>query len=202
MACVAKRLMRVVGAVSLGAGVVACALLGGPDLRDVKLSRVEIVDLKDRADVVWLSNDQRPSRTLVMVSFTTDVDLLNYVRRYEYNIGTVVSLCNEETIDRSQELQRDPYVYDSAGQIDAYRKDDSSGRGAQSTAGIYHLFLDARPIALAGRSDIFAYDLQLSPKDVCFQLRGGNMLGSKFVSNTAIVPKDMLVDAFSRADVR
>lgn len=192
--------------------ITACALIGGPNLHDLELTSVEVVDLKsradfpspgdsrsfkDRIDFPWLGDDLRPSKALLMVGFATDGNLRDYARRYEYTVHTTASLCNSRvaTIDRSKELQYRSGVFDDAGVVDFHPPESAIQKDGRSTRN-YHLYIDVRSVLLAGQ-ETFQYDLQAKPEDLCFMVSGGNMLGNTFTSNIVRIPKDVLSDAIS-----
>jgi hypothetical protein len=81
---------------------------------------------------------------------------------------------------------------------------DAEGRRDQSAwqGGSYHVYFSLKSIPLAGKTNVFAYDLQHQSEDVCIRLGGGDMLGDSFVSNVFVVPKDAITDAISRAGLR
>jgi hypothetical protein len=192
----------VIGTLYIGIGATARALPNDAAVGDIGLDSVEIVDLKDRADAVWLSREPRPSRQMVMVNLSTRTNLSAYARRYEYDVGNVASICSKGSIDATKMLQGDPYVYDDSGKVDAFRKQAKAGTDDRSPIRTYHLYFNVKPIALAGRKDIFVYDLQRQPEGVCVQLLGGNMVGDKFFSKVVTIPKEVLGSAISHATFR
>jgi hypothetical protein len=170
----------------------ACPLIGSADLHDLKIVSAEFVDLKDRPDAVWLGVGLRPSRPLAMVTFTTKTNLIEFARRYDYNIVEGASFCSGNGVDEAKKLQEDSSVYDLDGRIDMTRRD------SRASPGVYHIYLDVTPMKFAGHPSPFAYDLRHQPEDVCIEVRGGNMLGRTFVSNVMIVSKDLLSAVASR----
>jgi hypothetical protein len=183
------------------AGLTACAvLLGGTGPRDLQFTSVEIVDLKDLADIVWLGNDPRPSRAVAKIDLSTKMDLEDFARRHEFSVANVVSVCTGENIDKARALRRDVYVYDSVGQVDPFRKDEAAPPERRDTPHSYHVYVYLKPIKLAGNPDIFDYDLKQAPVDICIQFAGRNMAGRRFSSNVVRVPKDTLAGAESRTE--
>lgn len=178
-----------------GVGASACAALGRAALDDLTFSSAAVVDLKDQANIVWLSKQARPSRPMAALSFSARTDLTAFAHQHEYNFSNVVTVCNQGKIDETKELQNDAYVYDDDGTVDAYQKKEAPGAQPKT----YHVYVYLKPIALAGKTDAFAYDLQHRPEELCIQLQGGNMLGSQFSSNVLVVPKEAIASAISRA---
>jgi hypothetical protein len=93
-------------------------------------------------------------------------------------------------------LQDVPYIFDAAGQVDAYRKDNAVDQNTASNPTTYSIYIAIKSIPLAGQS-VFDYDLQRDPENICIQLRGGNMLGVKFMSNVIMVPKGAIAEALA-----
>lgn len=178
-------------------GTTACALASGNDLHGLKFVSVNTIDPIKASDVVSAGANPWPDRAVLVINFTSERDLLDYAKQHEYNIGNDSSFCLGNGVDAARPLQNSPYVFDTSGKVDAFRASVSKEKGPPSTdLPIYHVYVSIAPIALAGRN-VFAYDLRQDPEDICVQLRGGNMLGGKFVSDTIIVPKAAVVYAMA-----
>lgn len=176
-------------------GMSACALLPGPNLHNLKLASVNTIDRNQPADVASGIESPWPDRPVLVVNFTAERDLAAYAKQYEYNIGNDMSFCQDDEMDVFRELQNDPYIFDAAGKVDAYRKNSFPKFSAPDSV-TYHIYVAIKPVQLAGRT-IFDYDLRSNPEDICIQLRGGNMLGDTFTSNIIVVPKAAIIAALA-----
>lgn len=191
---ITRRLLTAIVLVSLcSIETASCALMGGPDLRDLKFVSVKVIDPRSPADAAIDNANPWHDRASLVVSFTAEQDLFGYVKQHEYSIGNDASFCRGNEIDSLRPTQNDPYVFDARGKLDAYRGDVS---GSPASEPIYHIYIAIRPIHLAGQS-VFEYDLQHAPEDVCVRLSGGNMLGGKFISNVIVVPKASIMAALA-----
>lgn len=168
----------------------SCALSPGPDLHGLKLSSVKVVSASDVVGFLLLAKKAPPDKRFLDVHLSAERDLIKYAKQYEYNILNETSLCREGQLDPSKQLQNDSYVYDRLGVVEAVRKADDGG---QDQAG-YDLYIAVQSVPLAS-GQVFEYNLQRDPQDVCVRLRGGNMLGDSFTSNTIVIPKAVIAEA-------
>jgi hypothetical protein len=171
-----------------------------------KLESIQIVDLRRQVEIEWLSSEPRPMKALISATFSTDVDLEAYSRRYDFNVGQDVGVCQEKStaINRSKSLSYYSGVYDSFGEVNSRRKVVSPPDSSPTY--LYHVYIDVmferpglfrEPVG----SQAFLYDLRKHPEDVCVQIRGGNMMGMTFRSNTVMIPKEDIAAAISQSDV-
>jgi hypothetical protein len=181
-------------------GFSGCLSVQGPT--DLKFVSVKIADLREETDVIF--GDPRPSSPELRIDFSSKTDFVKFAHKYEFNIGGIGCLCNSPK-DADEELMGpylfwndfvvDPYVWDSP----QYRRVLVQGEAHQLI--IYHVYFaliqSGRP-SLYGEKPIFPYDLQHNPSDICFFIRGGNMLGTTFRSNTVVVPKADIVAALQK----
>jgi len=187
------RNLRALVLLPLLAGTVSCALIPGPNLHQLKLTSVRVVSSNEVPNFVPIAKAALPERSFLVLNFSAERDLVEYAKRYEYNIVNDASICRDDEIDTAKLLQNDVYIYDPAGAVNAFRKDESEE--ASASAG-YNVYIAMKPIPLASRS-VFEYDLQHNPENICVQLKGGNMLGDSFVSNVIVVPKSAISDALT-----
>jgi len=174
-------------------GMVSCALAGGPDLQNLKLVSVAMIQPRNPADAATGSTNPWDDRAALVVNFSAERGLYAYAKQYEYNIGNTASFCRRNDIDKARLLQNDPYVFSALGKVDAYRTHDPSASAGQPT---YHVYVAITPVQLAGQSTV-NYDLRRDLEDICIQLRGGNMVGGKFTSNVIVIPKATIGDALT-----
>lgn len=165
----------------------------GPDLHGLKLDSVKTVPASDVPRFVSLARANRPGALYLDVRFSAERDLSNYADEYGYNIFADASVCRDGQIDVSKLLRSDVWVYDGLGMIEARREIDPTN----SVLPIYHLYIDTGSVPLAS-GPVFEYNFRRDPEDVCVKLRGGNMLGDSFTSNTFMIPKAAIAEAMHR----
>jgi hypothetical protein len=172
---------------------------------DFKLDSVEIVDLRSRTEIDWLGKEQRPAKALIMATFSADVDLREYARRYGLHLFFNASVCQEGLLDQSKQIAGFG-VYDDFGEIDASSTSpDRSPTLDNSSTHLYHAYFGVmfkRPpgFVIRGPDPAFLYDLQAHPEDVCVQFGGGVMwFGLKFISNTIVIPKEDIAEAIAQS---
>ena len=187
------RNLRALVLLPLLAGTVSCALIQGPNLHQLKLTSVRVVNSNEVPNFVPLAHAALSERSFLVLNFSAERDLIEYAKRYEYNIVNNASICRDDGIDTTKLLQNDVYIYDATGAVNAFRKDGPEEASARAG---YDVYIAMRSIPLASRS-VFEYDLQYNPENICIQLKGGNMLGDSFVSNIIVVPKVAISDALA-----
>src|SRR5262249_3637216 len=85
----------------------ALAFLFGPDVDDVRVSSIEVIDHLKRTNNMFRSNF---SKLLFMIKFTTSVNLRRIARNY--SVFNDAFLCDQGILDQEKKLWSDPYVYD------------------------------------------------------------------------------------------
>lgn len=186
----------------LAAVAVLAAACGIPSaispVRDLKLLRVDFVTPEQipRQDKFW---DYKTP--LIRVEFSSKADLQNLASTWTYGIADEVSICSDKSIDNKRLIKGYPHVFDRVASIYTYDKRKSSRTSQNASVPvIYHIYIDPRETQVADR---YHYDLVRDPADVCFRVVGsGERIPISFNSNTVVIPKQMLVNAFRRAGVR
>jgi hypothetical protein len=120
-----------------------------------------------------------PDEPVLIVTVATRSDLNDFARAYEVAPGYELSLCADRDVDSERLVHGMPYLYDQSGRTImspyAARKEPSSDR---------HLYTFRVPIV-----DTDGHDLRTSGEDMCFVLRGYNMIAQGFRSNTVVIPR-------------
>jgi hypothetical protein len=176
------------------AQLTACALFEGADFADLKFISIQVVDQNGPPDRRGADEQLIRGRPYLAIRVSTEQDLGEYAKQHEFNITNSVAACKGNQLDQKIELQNDPYVYDSYGKVDAFRSTPPKAAGERQGRSTYVIYAAVQATPLAGR-DVFLYDLQKNPQDICFQLQGGNMSGGTFVSNVVSIPKVALIEA-------
>ena len=182
----------------LGLQVAACTQLGFVFVDDTKLLHVDVLQpaqIPDR-DKFW-----KYKAPLIRVEFSSMTDIQNVANTGNYGVGTRVSICNGQSIDRTRILDGYPHVFDKFGSVYTYDKRKTSRtQDNQSGPIIYHIYIAPRQSGIKGW---YSYDLVHTPSDVCFFIGGvGEIIPTHFSSNIVVIPKQMLIDAFERAGLK
>lgn len=176
-----------------------------PAIGDLQLLSLELVEDKEPTDII-MPNAQHPtgpSRRQIKLRFAVEGDLFRYIKFHEYNIGIDAFLCVRGIIDNKKPLDSTSYIFDDRGLVDPYRTDIAHGVHQQS-GHVFRAYIYMQPVPRSGTHNVFEketlYDLLREPKDVCLQLRGGNMLGGVFKTNRIIITEQMILDAIAKSD--
>ncbi len=165
-------------------------------VEDISLVSAEAVDRRDATDVGWFDGTFQHKRALMKVTFASRTNLYEYTNRFEFNITTRTFMCHDGEHNEARELGGDLKVFGNRGLVDAY-----IGSLKESLPEYhYRIYIGIRRDAPLGRQTLL-YDLRASPQDVCFFIRGGNMIGGTFVSNTIHIPKEAISAAILRPRV-
>ena len=191
-------LVSILGCV-IGFVVWAWPVLYVPPVRDFRLVGVERVARDsfrpcDASDLECLS--RLPYEEYLRIRVTADRNLMDHAGAHELNVWREVWSCNL-TPDRyamSEFIAPGPYVDESPipypsprGMAEFYAAIDK-GPGADLSYDIYLVpRLNETSNAHEGTKERAPpYDVS-DGRDICFRIRGGNMLGGRFVGNTVRV---------------
>jgi len=190
-------------------GFLACALLqlascgfSGPRIGPLKVESVEV--LQQQSQIPNLDKGTIVLVPVVMVTFSAKMDL-GKLAKEGYNISNRTSVCDGASIDFRQLIQGYPGVYDLHKDLYSFRVAGSSRSTSTNSGPIsYHLYFDPRQ---SGFPNFHAYDLIHNPQDVCFRVDGVNegipllseLLAMGIRSDTVVIPKQTLIEAFRRA---
>jgi hypothetical protein len=138
-----------------------------------------------------VDGDARPA---IRIEFTMTGNLQKIATKSEFHIGVDASFCSNGEYDERRSISAFPALHDSLGEVDAYRGDPTKGP-ATGPQGSYFFYVEtlSRYTPRAVRST--TTDFATNTRDVCFFVRGGNILGTAFRSNTVVVPAAALAAA-------
>jgi hypothetical protein len=155
--------------------VLACGLAVSACVPNIKLLGARVEQVPIEAKPAEFTGSWPQDSALLRVEVQTSRNLRAIADAHELNVGVDAFLCDE----RRHELSAMTYLFDDAGHIDAYH-----GPGSGSKAIWFYLAQKSRPRRdIEGGPDFPAYDLRTELRDMCFEVRGGNMLGQTMRSN-------------------
>lgn len=187
--------------------LVGCSVLFIPNPSDLQLTGLEVIDLRNQPDASILGGSPEPRRGLV-IRFTTSIDLVRFAHRHENSLDPVASLCATSAHNRQKVLFTLLDVFDALGRVASRQGPGGAGEplgvpaNATGRYDYYAYLVLASTVAFRGAQsrDIYiAYDLERDPRDVCFRLQGGNILGADFTTNTIVIPAATIRAALDRA---
>jgi hypothetical protein len=203
---VTTSIARVFLTTCIACGVTACAALN-PKLNDLRFVSVEVIVVQEHPEIEWVTfqPSEIPRLELVEVSFSSSEDLVKLAKRAEYNVGGDARLCESDK-KRPTRINA-AYVYWGNVVVDQYMNNDVYAKlSRQRTSGgsfIYRVYFSIKlPETKEGLYQSPAYDLLNVPADICFHVRGGNMLGMSFVSNEVVISKESIEAAFRRVGMK
>jgi hypothetical protein len=159
-----------------------CVFMTNHELKVTDIVPPKIIKPGDLSDG-WSKPEWSSHSAQIAIGFSTNLNLWDFAQSEEYNVTIHVTACADQKLNPTQELQSSVYVYTKSGAF------DSLGSKPPPDIGRYRVYFSVVPFPI--RSDTpqtFRYDLAADPFDVCFRLRGGNMLGGTFYSNTVVIP--------------
>ena len=162
---------------------------------DLTFRSAREVDWRDQAEMPGakgLKGGEKGFKPLIKVEFTSGTNLLNFARTNSYTVLGEAFFCA-----RPDDYVRLSFVdvYSRGARVDGLERGETEADAAQGGA-TYYIFLNVA--GLARPSDIppqKAFDLRQHAEDVCFYVRGGNVTGSGYKSNTVVVPKEAIAAA-------
>jgi hypothetical protein len=185
-----------VGATLLCGTLQACAYFVS-DVRDLRLGAVSTANLQDQPEIIWYGGNPRPPIDLLRIEFLSSVDLMKRAHAHEFNIGTKIWFCDDGPEKFRFGIGHFPELYVGNSLVSSTALDKSEAN--KSDEFLYHLYFQvARKASLNGLRQIEpAYDLRTNPRDLCFTIHGGNMIGGSFDSIVLKIPKDAISEAVS-----
>jgi hypothetical protein len=136
----------------------------------------------------------RPIRLdALRVTFTAERNLARFVEEYGYPVGTEAGLCAGDAVDQENRLWAGFLSDANTGHSLGFKRPSPEDLAGEQR--VYQFFVDvhtdaARLHARYGTPPPFRYrdhDLRRDPRDICFKLGGGDMMGY-FGSNTVRIP--------------
>lgn len=179
-----------------------CSKLFIPNIGDLSLQGLDIVDMHDRPEIGRPPDAPRPSPAL-LIRFSTKADLVRFSRRHAVTVWPQASLCQTPGIDLRSLLTKYNGVHDSRHEIVPWdfraRSDPPDLAGRHS----YHAFILtelSRRYEFEQLGEVhIAYDLRQEAADICFAIRGGNMIGGYYTSNVIVIPAAAIRAALDHA---
>ena len=161
---------------------------------ELQITSIDLPIVVKPADVAdgWAKPSWSSHSNQVAIGFSTNLDLWDFAQSKEYNVVVEVSACTGQELDPTRELQSSVYLYTYSGSF------NSLSDKRPSDAGRYRIYFSSARFPTASDTfSTFSYDLAANPLDVCFRLRGGNMLGGSFYSNIVVIPGTAIRNAMS-----
>lgn len=188
---------------------VGCTLLA-PHIHDLALVSIEIVPPR----VVRATGKPRDHVPQLKVTVSTNADLIDIADPKHFarlSVYAVVSTCRNDAVDDKSMLYSAPGVFWQGGDVDnnrAYFEEDDSSHASPE---IRHIFMQDRPrkywffVSIRYTRDWSgdmvgtSYNLEQRPEDICLAVAGGDMAGVYYRTNSVVIPKAAIVEAFQRA---
>jgi hypothetical protein len=153
----------------------ACSSSFGGGPRDIRVSSVTEVDLKDQSQFEWAAPAPRSSKLISRIDFTTSTDLLALAKKKDYNVTFVVGQCTKDGVkDNGTSLGG---VYWGKGRIYS---------DAKAPPGYAEAVAKGPPFTYQAYASQLHTHAAQTP--MCFTLTGGSMLGNKLRSNVVPLP--------------
>jgi hypothetical protein len=201
-----NRLIRAMELIAVGSLLSACSWdLPG----SFKVGSVEVLDTVEVGELLpWYVPPAADSKAvgLLRIEVTSPVDLVSFANEHSFSVSYVAYYCGNEGGARRT-------VYSAVYPMVGGRKisggssvsptDMANSRGTDGQIR-YAFFvpLDERPFRdvygqLAKKSNIAAplYDYKANPEDLCFQIRGGDMVGRTYASAPIPIKHGEILDA-------
>lgn len=191
--------------------LVGCMSINTPG--DLAFQSVELVDWRDRLELPGpgaspligmvssrsleasgqsLSGGPKWQRPLLKISFTSAINLSQFVIDKSANLGSDLFFCDRE--ERS--TLGYPYIHWNGVRLGQHEPDPI---GTGNAPIIYYVFVDVSREPRPRDIPPFAgFDLRRHPVDLCLYVRGGNGVGWGYKSNLVVVPKDIVVEALKK----
>jgi len=185
----------------MGALLGACISHDTPG--DVSFAAVEAVDYYDRPELPSLGDLQmgagddtlpKQHKLLLRVQFSTSVDLVRFAKSGGYNLGRLAFFCEQP----DEEADGNPYVFWQGENISRLDRASLRENGQEEGPPItYYVFIGAVRGKIKAIPPLPPYDLRRQPRDVCFDLSGGNQMGG-YRSNTVVIPQSAISEALKQ----
>jgi len=191
--------LRICGLIlAAGAPLAGCIAYDTPD--DVTFVTAESVDYYDRPELPALGDFRIPEKDtlpkqhklLLRVQFSTSVDLVQFARSGGYNLSRYAFFCGHP---HEEGGMGNPDIFwqgISLSGLDRFSLRESGMK--EGTAITYYVFIEAARGEIKSIPPLPPYDLRREPRDLCFQLRGGNQMGG-YRSNTVVIPQAAISEA-------
>jgi hypothetical protein len=201
----------------LGAIIFSLIVPGGcalyePHISDLALVSVEIVPPRVLESTGAL-RDREPQVKITFSSSANLVDIPQGGHFFWFLVYPKITICKNENIYDDREINFESAVFWQRGDVNGpntYFDDDYSidmlrklyPAFRSQELKYYAVFAPIRHVLGVPHPIEFAFDLERQPEDLCFAVYGGDMLGATYQSNTVVVPKAAIAEAFREAAAR
>lgn len=170
------------------------------EIKDIKFENIEAtyvpsnnLDFDTLVEVTPNLNINDPLVKLLKISFSTSANLVEIADKTDFHIGSDLVSC--ELIGDKRIATGGGYIY--WGKFNVSTKIKNFPQYAEhqqdlikNKIAIYSVISSIQYKLTNTGSPL--YDLQQSPFDLCLTIRGGDMLGRRFVSNVVVIPKEKI----------
>lgn len=161
-------------------------------ISDLRLAGVEITTSVPHDVPAGFSDWSSRFNKLLKVQLKTDSDVRELVLDGEYHVVVEGYMCAQQ----SHELSMMTYIFDNHG---VYGDAELRTGDVTSTTLWFYVAPHSEPrIDPITGSMLASYDLEKKPSDLCFRIRGGNMMAQGFVSNEVKISSDRLRHVFGQ----
>ncbi len=195
----------------VASAVSGCALYE-PHISDLALVSVEIVPAR-----VLTTGKLRDSEPQIKITFSSEVDLVDIGQGkhfFSFPVYQETTLCKNFASGRGGEISIGGEVFWKGGGVNGsntyYSHEDYSAElfrkfypeFKEQKLKYYEAFSSIRHVMGVPHPIKVAFDLERQPEDLCLAVHGGDMLGATYRSNTVVVPKAAIAEAFREAAAR
>lgn len=190
-------------------GLSGCAGLFAPAMTDLRADLVEIVDRRDpnerrlkywEGSSPYLYPGTRVAAALLF-RLSSRIEPASIARVYQFsNFFSEAGFCQDGQFPPVPDAQSGGYAYYNGDFI------DSTVTQTPDPDGLFRVYVSIPVRAYLTSRDRNAprpgpvdYDLRQNPRDICVRLRGNQMTGLRWSSNTAIIPASAIrqaIDAY------
>ena len=175
-----------------------CGTLFAPSVSDLKFDSVSVVNLIDKANVIWVSGNS-PSLDLLEIKFNSKNNLLLIARDHSFYLSSNVFYCSDgpEKYKFFGGFGALLGIYFSDGEVSEYKASDA-GYFISPINNIYEYKIYIRIKRDYDKSFVQSappvYDLHNPSDDLCVNIHGVNMIGTYFDSNVITIPKQTILE--------
>jgi hypothetical protein len=175
------RVARLLFAVVACLSATGCIVISPAGPHDLALVSVTLVDYRDATEIRKIGGGyDHPPPLLLKVEFSSTTDVMELAHQHGFSVYGDAVLCPPD--GTSVRILGFPGVFWSKLQVQPYSfaalPCNECRRGNHPK--LYHIYI---PVWQIEHPPYDSYDLSEHPKNICFHLGGGDMLGRYFLSN-------------------